>query len=184
MQGKQNAVAWKRKERPVNTINSKFNLNLPSFSPDVDWVVGIKPIKEGEREKMNVGIVTWEDAVDNEGKARGLGLKKVSNVEDYPEESASITLGEASFANILNDNQTLVIYLEVAPSTEVDVMQGGKKMILKASEGSSVVFDGEKELAKLDGPAFLLSEMHMRKLKKEAKKAGRNLKIAKKEKTP
>src|SRR4051794_5839709 len=74
MQGKQNAVAWKRKERPVNTINSKFNLNLPSFSPDVDWIVGIKPIKEGEREKMNVGIVTWEDAVDNEGKARGLGL--------------------------------------------------------------------------------------------------------------
>lgn len=181
MQGKQNAVAWKRKEQPINAINSKFKLNLPSFSPDADWVVGVKPIKEGEKEKMYVGIVTWEDVADKEGKAKGLGFKTVSKIEDYPQESASFAAGEASFANILTDNQTLVIYLEAAPSTEIVVAQNGKEMVLNASEGSSVLFDGKKEIVKLEGPAFLLNEMHMKKLKKEAEKAGRSAKIERKD---
>jgi hypothetical protein len=181
MQDKQNAVAWKRTERPVRTVNSRFKLNLPVFPPDADWIVGVKPIKEGEKERMYVGIVTWEDAIDKEGKARGLGGKNVSKMEDYPQEAASFADGETSVANILADNQTLVIYLEVAPSTKIVVAQNGKESVLKASEGSAVIFDGKKESVKLEGPAFLLNEMHIKKLKKEAEKAGHSVKLERKE---
>lgn len=180
-QGKQNTVAWKRKERSVATINSKFKLNLPSFLPDADWIVGVKPVAEGEKEKMYVGIITWQDAIDKEGKGKGLGFKTVSKMEDYPEESIAVAYGEASFANILDSNQTLVIYLEVAPPSEIVVTQNGKEMVLKASEGSSVIFDGNKESVKLESPAFLLNEMQIKKLKKEVEKAGHAAKIKRKE---
>lgn len=181
MQSKPNAVAWKRKEIPVTTVNSKFNLNLPLFLPDTDWIIGVKPVQKGEREKMYACIVTWEDAVDREGKARGLGFKKTSKVEDYKQEWATFLDGEADFVNPLYSDQTLVIYLEIAPSTEVDVTQNGKQIILRASEGSSVIFDGEKELVKLDGPAALFNEMHMRKIQKEVTKAGYKVNITRKD---
>jgi hypothetical protein len=184
MQGKPNAVAWKHEERPITTVNSKFNLDLPPFSPDTDWVVGVKPVNEGEKERMYAGVVTWEDAIDKEGKAKGLGFKKVSKIEDYPQQAVSFLDGAASFANVLNGNQTLVIYLEVRPLTEIDVTQNGKAEVLKASEGSSIIFDGEKESVQITGPASLLNEMHIRKLKKEVDKAGHSMRIEAKEKMP
>jgi len=185
-QGKQNVIVWKHKNIPVNAVNSTFRLNLPFFSPDIDWIVGVRPIKEGEQEKMYACIVTWEDAIDKEGK--GLGFKNMSKIflnmskmEDYPQESAIFADGEASFANILNDNQTLVIYLQAAPSTDVIVSQNGKEEVLKLSEGGSIIFNGKKESAKFKDTSLLLTEIRIRKIQKEALKAGHIMKIERKD---
>lgn len=170
MRSKPNSVAWKRKEIPLNTINSRFRLNLPIFSPDNDWIVGIKPVKAGEIERMYVGLVTWDDVTNQNGKANGKEPKRISRIENYPEESSSVGDGQASFGNILDDNQTLVIYLEVRPLTEIDVAQNGNEVILKASEGASILFNGKKRSAPLEGPASFLNEVHRGKLRKAAGK--------------
>jgi len=172
VQGKPHAVAWQHREIPLSTVNSSFRLNLPNFSPDVDWIVGVKPVDQGAREKMYLGIVSWEDAIDAAGKGKGLGLKRVSNIVDYPLESASVGAGVASFSNILKDDQTLVVYLEVAPLTRVELGQNGTDMVLPGSEGGSIVFDGQRESVSFEGPASFLNEMNLRKLRKESRKNG------------
>lgn len=178
-QSKTHVVAWERTEIPVNPVNSRFRLSLPAFSADTDWVVGVRPIKKGESEKMSAGVVTWEDAADKGSKVRGMGMKRVSSIESYPQTSASVVPGVATFSNTLKSDQTLVIYLEVTPSTMIELGQNGNEMVLKASEGASIVFDGIKERETFDSPASFLSEVHVRKLRKEAKISGSVLKETK-----
>lgn len=176
VQGKPHAVAWQRREIPFNTVNSSFRLDLPSFSADMDWVVGIRPVQQGERERMFMGIVSWEDASDATGKGKELGLKRVSNIVDYPLESARVGHGSATVSNILKDDQTLVVYLEVAPLTRVELKQNGNDIVLKGSDGGYIVFDGQKEPSLFDGPAAFLNETQLRKLRKESAKSGSVLK--------
>lgn len=120
---------------------------------------------------MLAGIFTWQDAIDKEGKAKGKGFKKVSEMHDYPSHAATFVDGMATFTDVLKENQTLEIYVEVASSAEVIVIQDGKECLLKASEGSSIVFDGEKESVQLQGPASLSSALSVKKIKKEVEKA-------------
>ncbi len=161
-------VAWKHNERPLKTVDSKFKVNLPNFSQDTDWIAAVKPIKEGEKEKMYVGVFTWED-VENES-AKNQGFKRLSRMEDYSQESASFADGESTLAASINSNQTLVIYMEVAPSTQTIFNENGKETSLNTSEGSFLIFDGKIEKMPIENISTLMAQANVKKLRKEISK--------------
>lgn len=161
-------VAWKHSERPLKTVDSKFKVNLPNLSQDTDWIAAVKPIKEGEKEKMCIGVFTWED-VENES-AKKQGFKRLSRMEDYPQESASFVDGESTLSTSINPNQTLVIYMEVAPSTQTIFNENGKETSLNASEGSFLIFDGKTERMPIENISTLIAQANVKKLRKEISK--------------
>src|SRR5882757_7692159 len=58
--GKSQPVVWKRVEQPVKSVDSNFRLDLSTLMTGTNYIIGVKPAKDGEKEKMYTGIVTWE----------------------------------------------------------------------------------------------------------------------------
>jgi len=170
--GKSQPVVWKRVEQPVKSVDSNFRLDLSTLMTGTNYIIGVKPAKDGEKEKMYTGIVTWES---NE---KIKGFLRTSSIENYPEEAESFSEGKISFNNRLAANQTLVIYVEVAPATRLTV-NAESEMTLDSSGGSFVIFDGKKDEAKIDGPGSLLNELQIRKVTQEMTKDG--IKVVRKE---
>lgn len=169
-------TAWRPVEIPLKTDGSQLRLNLSSFSQETDSIVGVKSIREDEKEKMLAGVITWGEV--NE-KVKGLVI--ISKVDNYPQESANFVDEEMRFANVLNNNQTLMVYLELKPSTQLKLNQAGEELALDASNGSYVVFDGKREPANIKDAAFLLTEAQLRKVRKEAAKVGNEVRNIKEE---
>lgn len=157
-------VAWKHTERAVKTVDSTFKINLPNISQGGDWLVGVKPIKAGEKERMYVGVFTWE-AVKQGGAAKT--FKRLSQMEDYPQELLSLGNGSATLDGSVSSDETLVIYMEVAPSTQTIFNANGKERALNASEGSYLLFDGEVEKTLIEHTGSLIARANSKKLKKE-----------------
>ncbi|HEV7644675.1 MAG TPA: hypothetical protein VGO50_12080 [Pyrinomonadaceae bacterium] len=150
-------VVWNRVELPVKPVDSGFRLDIPAFNSGADYIIGVKPVTDGEKEKMYAGIVTWEE--DQKIK----GLLHVSKMENYPVEAGRFPEGKAAFDDVLGARQTLIIYLEVAPATHLMLDKADSGMALNSSDGSFVVFNGKREAAKIDKPSALLNELHKRK---------------------
>jgi hypothetical protein len=150
-------AVWNRVELPVKPVDSTFRIDIPAFNSGGDYIIGVKSIKDGEKEKMYAGIVTWEE--DQKIK----GLFHVSNMENYPVEAGEFPEGKTAFADVLRTRQTLVIYMEVAPATHLMLNKADGEMELDLSDGSFIVFNGKKEAAKIDKPSALLGQLHMRK---------------------
>lgn len=151
------AAVWNRIELPVKPVDSNFRIDIPAFSSGADYIIGVKPINDTEKEKMYAGIITWEE--DQKIK----GFFHISNMENYPVEAGGFPEGKAAFNDVLRTRQTLVIYLEVAPAMRLTVSKADGEMSLNSSEGSFVVFNGKREAAKIDKPSALLGQLHMRK---------------------
>jgi hypothetical protein len=168
-------VVWNRVELPVKPIDSSFRIDMPSFNSGADYIIGVKPIKEGEKERMFAGIVTWET---NE---KMKGFIKTASIENYPAEAGGFTEGKAAFNDVLRTGQTLVIYMEVASTTRLTVNKAEGEMPLRSSDRSFVVFEGKREATNIDGPSALLNELHGRKMQQELIKNGVKMSLNRKE---
>ncbi len=159
-------VVWNRVELPVKPVDSGFRIDIPVFSSGADYIIGVKPVKDGEKEKMYAGIVTWEE------DQKIQGLFHVSNMENYPVEAGGFPEGKAAFNDVLGARQTLVIYIEVAPATRLTLNKADGEMELSLSEESFIVFNGKREAVKIDKPSTLLGQLHMRKAAEGINKSG------------
>lgn len=170
-------TSWRPAEIPLVATNSRVKLDLSAFPQTDDTIIGVKPVGENEREKMFAGVITW--GALNE-KVRGLvGVAKIDN---YPQESAKFINEEIQFGNVLNKNQTLMIYLELKPSTRLGLNQAGESIVAEPSNESYTIFNGKRESANIKDRAFLITEMQMRKMRKEATAAGHEVRNVKEEK--
>lgn len=156
-------TAWQHAEIPLLPVNSKFRLNLPEFQAS-DWIVGVKPVKEGEKERMHVGIFTWADA-DGES-AKKMGFIQLVKMEDYPQTAARFGSGEATLLTPLASNQTLVVYMEVNPSTQTIFQANGKEYSSPSADSSFIMFNGEIEKAQIENVATLMGVTNVKILKK------------------
>ena len=170
-QSARNEVLWQHSEIPLKTANSEFKINLPSFSQESDWLVAVKPVGAGEKEKMYIGVFTWED--EKSESARRQGFKRLSKMEDYPQSQAEFVAGGANLTTPINSRQTLVIYMEISPSTNAIFNENGEFFSLNASDGDSyVLFDGKIEKAQIQHTGSLIATVNVKKLRKEISKHG------------
>lgn len=173
-------IAWKHKEKPLKKANSKFKLKLPIFSENADWLVAVKPIAPGEKEKMYIGVFTYSE---EEGtKAKEMGFKELSQIEDYQQDLVKSVDGEDSLTGLINPDQTLVVYLEVDPSTKTVFEQNGKEFSVDASEGSYFIYNGTVEKAEVKSTASLIVKANLKQAEKDLAKRGITLKSGQEEK--
>lgn len=133
------AVGWRLSQMPLKTADLRFRINLPPFPDDADWIAGVKPAQEDEAEKISIGVISWENR-DEENS-----LKRLSKIEDYPMTQSLLTEGRATLNAPVGSNQTLVIYMEISPSTQTIFNTREGEISSNFSNGSYVVFNGKVE---------------------------------------
>lgn len=159
---------WKKTDHPLKSINSQFRLNLSSISESSDWVIGIKPIQGSGNEKMYVGIVTW--GIDSNDINKKFKIEKIINLEDYPLNDSDlrngVVEGVINLSKEIKGNQTLVIYLEVAPSVETFINKQGSELSSKVTDNSFAIFNGKEETFKVENVSSLISFISAKKADK------------------
>ena len=165
-------VAWHRKKLPLNLSNSVLEIDTTSFSSDKDWILGGRVIgKEGE-EKLYAGIVTWEESSE-----KMKGFLRVSKIDNFPIDSIDFKNENVKLHDILEKNQSLIVYMEKKEETQLFLKHNGLKRELDFSGGSFSIFDGNRSSTKIEGPSSLLNELHIRKLRKELLKSGSDVTV-------
>jgi hypothetical protein len=166
-------AVWNRKEIPIQTFNSKLSLELPNSLAKEDYVVGIKPIEKGQKEKVFAGLITWEET-DNKNLKK-MGFRKIASIEDYADKFNS--LGEKLSLSDDRTNGTLIIYLELPLGTELNLQQGGNQTLTISEKESFVVFDGIKSSAQIEGPSTLIRELEIKHMQKVTKENNINFRV-------
>jgi hypothetical protein len=148
---------WKPESFPIQTSNSTFTLNLPENLKQNDLAIGIKVIKDGEKESVKVVRLFWSE---NKGYEQ-VQPSHVSKVEDYPVEAVSLvdgsmTLGE-TVSGLSKDivGEGVVIWIEKSEKTQLSIKQGGK-LFLSDGKNNLLLQGEESNESRLDNMAYLL----------------------------
>lgn len=148
---------WKPESFLIQTSNSTFTLNLPENLKQNDLAIGIKIIKDGEKESVKVVRLFWSE---NKGYEQ-VQPSRVSKIEDYPVEAVSLvdgsmTLGE-TIADLNKDTvgEGTVIWIEKFEKTQVSIKHG-EKLLLADGKNNLLVQGEESNESKLDNMAYLL----------------------------
>lgn len=163
--GKTDEHSWKPNKKTIKSSNSKFKLNvLKKLAKHTDTVFAVRPVKAGEPESVSIGAVSWESL---SGKAGEMGFKKISKMTDYTEKlvnisADSIEVDDAN--NLIGENDTLVVYLNLSPQTEVSMWKGTDKLLSALPENGFIFQNGVKKANRLTALYEVINQLQTDKL--------------------
>jgi hypothetical protein len=162
---KTDGVSWKPNKKTINASNSKIKLNiLEKLANHKETVFAVKPIKNGEQETVSVGMVSWELLPDKAGE---MGFKKISKITDYTDQLSDISMGSVEIDdknNLVSENETLVVYLNLSPQTEVSLWKGTDKILSSFPEDGFIFQNGVKKANRLKGLYEVINQLQTEKL--------------------
>ena len=152
--GRGDGIAWKQKRIPISSREDRLNLHLPNLSRDPNWIVGVSPIKSGEKEEIAIGVVDWASL----NKKNRPGAMKIAKVFDYESSAINVSFGQIIIKDVnefRESGQSLVVFIKSSPSTLINIFQQDNFLGSKRTDKGFVVqnnlpiFEGENSVSKL-----------------------------------
>jgi hypothetical protein len=154
---------WTPVRTEVSSEKSHLLLDLPDLAPDADWIVGVQPVENGEKESISVGLVSWEDSSRNPALAgKPFNFKVISQVTDYPADKIQVSGGRVSLTGLDHfnaDSGSLMVYLKVSPGTKVVVRRGGREFVKDSADEGLIVHNGTPNRVPVKGIHSLVGRL-------------------------
>lgn len=175
-QTRDNGMVWKPKQHPLNLTTKNIEVNVTNLSDKSDWVVSAVPLKSNETPSAVIGIAHWGEA----GRRGKQILERIIRIDEYTGDLASLASGNINLdgQKIADDSsQTLIVYLQIAPNTNVRLVQGDKTTdLLTASfnptQQSATVRNNQPFILPVNNRGDLLLNLQAARLTQTLQNAG------------
>jgi TonB-like protein len=125
---------------------------LADLSPSTEYVVGVKVGDDAAGSALVVGEVTFD-------QPKSTAVRIVSKMVDWPRERIKVAPGIVELSSLSQARGSLVIYLTVAPGTDVQVDTADKTLARVSPENGLLVHNGIYVAQEVKGLHTLMSRL-------------------------